>query len=210
MVRGDFHRALSLSNSCAGELTVANQGSTVGTLHEEVSSVYQLSSVQIRAIIGDLIGAHKKWDDVRADFSSYEPGDLFNWEVILASTEGILYEKEAKPLLARTAYKKCLDTPYCSGRLAVMALEEKNYVEAAKWAEFGIKRNDPAAFAVFGDLSRAKGDFASAARAYEKADFLIKAGAESGSHLPVYFAEQARIKEGLKLTMDSGISSACR
>jgi len=148
MVRGDFPRALGLSNSCAGELTVANQEPTVGKLHDEVSSVYQLSSVQIRAIIGDLIGAHNKWDDVRADFSSHEPGDLFNWEVILASTEGTLYEKdslvmahlgdrylgEGKKELGlaqlREAYTTSPDNPEALFHLARGLFETKNYVEA--------------------------------------------------------------------------------
>jgi tetratricopeptide (TPR) repeat protein len=165
--------------------------------------------IQVLALKGEQAGAEEALKEAEL-FNREHPEAGMTLAVnnsLLPITRAFVLEKSGDYKGAAAAYREIVAAtraaginalPDClCGRLAVIALESGDDKAAARWSR-QTASFDSGAKAVQGALLQKAGDERGARDNYEAALKLLEGASSSGDQtLPIYFAEQKRVREGL-------------
>jgi hypothetical protein len=209
--QGDLVKALAKSEACIAyyEKEAGPDGDLVklGGPSNLYIGYYMCAKVQLFAMMNATSDAEHALFELESfadfhhpSFSSFLFAD--GWNDMLDLTRGMVLEKEGKTAQARDAYRQCrpLNLNSCSGRLALLALVEKNDGQAEGWARSGAVFGDPTALGVLGALAEGAGHGAEAYQAYSDAQRKMEEMLDKdGPHnfLPAFLSEHRRLQEGL-------------
>lgn len=126
------------------------------------------------------------------------PGWMMDYQI----AKGMLMESEGRLDEAKLAYTRCskpdaFDVGLCLGRLASLALRQKDDDNALIWSRGGSVYRDPSALAVLAALKEKRGSDTEAFLYYYDSEKLMKEEIEGQSFMPVAVAEQLRVAAGL-------------
>lgn len=161
---------------------------------------YHYVNAQLHALLGnfDLARQERENGDVGARF--YGPG-LFCDCGVSTATEGFLLEKRGDIAGARRAYLENPRSSYALGRLALLALQDKDDRAARLWARQGVLSGDATSSVVLGALEDLAGQRWLAIGHFITAKQVL-AGTRN-NFLPIHFAENWRIVQAMNNWGDS-------
>jgi hypothetical protein len=223
----NLDRALAEAETClaAAEKQAAanepNRGRECGLFHGnpdpfcgmmDIPSIahYLCVKVQLLAMIRSPNDASRAFDQLE-ELGNYHPelhGNFLSapgWIMDYQIAKGMLLESEGRPDEAKLAYRRCskpdaFDVGLCFGRLASLALRQKDDDDALIWSRAGSVYHDPGALAIFAALKEKQGSDTEAFLYYYESEELMKKEIEpTGFHtfMPVAVLEQSRVVAGL-------------
>jgi hypothetical protein len=174
-----------------------------GMLDIPLISHYLSAKVQLLAMMGsanDASHAFNQLEELVNYYPEYSrpdgiltPGWMMNYEI----AKGMLMESEGRTEEAKLAYRGCKEQAPCVGRLASLALRQKDDNAALIWSRTGSVYHDPTSLAILAALKEKQGSGSEAYLYYHDAEKLMKEEVESQSFMPVAAAEESRVALGL-------------
>jgi len=164
---------------------------------------WYLATAQLYAMKNDLASADANIASARlfADRWAgwYSSGLIADWPGMVAQTEG--YVSELRGDLAK-ARKYDQSTPRGIGRLALLALKNKDYHEAFRQAQVAAALKDPAGYNALAGVAEHDGDDAEALKYYYEVLDLTKPEQNQHNFWPLYFAERRTAQRGINRLAD--------
>jgi hypothetical protein len=214
--KGDLVKALAKSEACVAyyEKEAGPDGDVIsssiasGGPSNWFIGYYMCAKIQLLTMMNATSDAERALSELES-FADYNHPLFDNWmfadgwNELLNLTRGMVLEKEGKIEQARHAYRECtpleVNWPACSGRLALLALHEKDDGQAEGWARSGAVFGDPTALSVLGALAEAAGIGWEARLAYSDAQLKMEQLQADESHdfKPALMSERHRVQEGL-------------
>lgn len=147
-ISGDYETATSLNKDCINHYEIKTEklnrhGSLTGRQWNDILlyGYHICVGSQIAAEMGQLLAAEDMLDTAKRYSRSWPfENDLVKWSLVINLTEGFYLEMIGNRREAERLYRRNQDE-YTLGRLAVLAMQQKDYGLAVDWAGLSLQSN---------------------------------------------------------------------